>query len=109
MSTEPVTALRSAAGAALRAVAAYDRDGLELLYERDDAMEKETAIDRIHEELGREELFGVGRWHCAMRRFDRATCVHYAEDEFSGVFVSVDSGADTDLEKLADACHTGRS
>lgn len=117
MSTEPVTALRSVAGDALRAVAAYDRDGLDLLYGRDDVMEKETAIDRIHEELvlqelGREyleELFGVGRWHCTMHRFDRATCVHYAEGEFSGVFVSVDSGADVDLEKSADACHTGRS
>lgn len=36
-----------------------------------------------------------------MHRFERATCVHYAE----GVFVSVDSGADIDLEAVAAACH----
>ena len=117
MSFTPVPTLRDVAGEALRAVAAYDRDGLELLYERDDVSQKETAIDRIHEELvlqelGREyleRLFGVGRWHCTMHRFDRATCVHYAEGEFSGVFVSVDSGADVDLERLADACHSGET
>ena len=117
LSFDPVPTLRDVAGEALRAVAAYDRDGLELRYERDDVSQKETAIDRIHEELvlqelGREyleRLFGVGRWHCTMHRFDRATCVHYAEGEFSGVFVSVDSGADVDLERLADACHSGET
>jgi hypothetical protein len=117
MSSDPVSTLRGVAGDALRAVAAYDRDGLELRYERDDVTQKETAIDRIHEELvlqelGREyleQLFGVGRWHCTMHRFDRATCVHYAEGEFSGVFVSVDSGADVNLERLADACHSGET
>jgi hypothetical protein len=40
-----------------------------------------------------------------MHSFERATCVHYAEGEFSGVFVSVDSGADIDLEEVAAACH----
>lgn len=113
MSSDPVAALRDVAGEALRAVAAYDRNGLDLRYERDDVAEKETAIDRIHDELvlqelGREyleQLFGVGRWHCTMHRFEQATCVHYAEGEFSGVFVSVDSGANVDLEQVADACH----
>ena len=95
--------LRHVAGDALRAVTAYDRGGLELVYERDDVSQKRTTIGRIHEELGREypeRLFGVGRWHCTMHRFDRATCIHYAEGEFSGVFVSVD------LEELAEACHS---
>lgn len=40
-----------------------------------------------------------------MHRFERAACVHYAEGEFSGVFVSVDGGADIDLEAVAAACH----
>lgn len=111
--SDPVPALRAVAGNALRAVALYDQEGFELRYERDDVSQKETAIDRIHEELvlqelGREyleRLFGVGRWHCTMHRFDRATCVHYAE----GDFVSVDSGADVDLEELADACHSSEA
>jgi len=51
MSSTPVPTLRHVAGDALRAVAPYERDGLELLYERDDVNQKETAIDRIHEEL----------------------------------------------------------
>jgi len=109
MSSTPVPTLRHVAGDALRAVAAYERDGLELLYERDDVSQKETAIDRIHEEIGREyleRLFGVGRWHCTMHCFDRATCIHSAEGEFSGVFVSVDSGANGDLDELAVACHS---
>jgi hypothetical protein len=115
--SDPVPALRRVAGDALRAVAVYDRDGLELLYERDDVSQRETAIDRVHkelvlQELGREHLerlFGVGRWHCTMHRFDRATCVHYAEGESSGVFVSVDNGADVDPEALADARHSGEA
>lgn len=114
MPSDPVPSLRDVAGTSLRAVAAYDRDGLTLLYERDGVAEKETAIDRIHEELvlqelGREyleQLFSVGRWHCTMHRFEQATCIHYAEGEFSGVFVSVDSGANVDLERVADACYT---
>jgi len=66
---------------------------------------KRDAIDRIREELvlqelGRESLeqrFAVGRWHCTMHSFDRATCIHYTEGEFSVALVSVDSGADVDL------------
>lgn len=51
MPTDPVATLRTVAGGALRAVAAYDRDGFDLRYERADVSEEETAIDRIHEEL----------------------------------------------------------
>ena len=109
-----VAALEAVAGDALRAVATYDRDGIDVVFERDDVSEKETAIDRIHEELvlqelGREyleRLFGVGRWHCTMHRFERAVCIHHAEGAFSGTFVSVDSNASVDLERLIDRCHT---
>ncbi|WP_251343688.1 hypothetical protein [Haloplanus halophilus] len=113
MSSPLVERLEEVAGPALRAVARYDRDGIEITYERPDVAEKETVIERIHDELvlqelGREyleHLFQVGRWHCTMHRFERAVCIHYARGEFSGAFVSIDSGADVDLDRIADACH----
>ncbi|RMB24003.1 hypothetical protein [Haloplanus aerogenes] len=113
MSTVPVETLKMATNGSLRAVAAYDRDGIEVVFERDDVVQKETAIDRIHEELvlqeiGREyleNLFRVGRWHCTMHRFEQAICLHAANGEYSGVFVSVDTGADVNLERVADICH----
>lgn len=113
MSTVPVEDLKTATNGSLRAVAAYDRDGIEILFERDDVAQKETAIDRIHEELvlqevGREyleSLFQVGKWHCTMHRFEQAICLHVAKGAFSGTFVSVDTGANVNLERLADICH----
>jgi len=109
----PLEVLRAETNGSLRAVAAYDRDGIELVFERDDVAEKRTAIDRIHEELvlqeiGREyleNLFRVGRWHCTMHRFEQAICLHAANSKYSGVFVSVDTGSDVNLERLADICH----
>jgi hypothetical protein len=113
MSTPLVERLDQVAGPALRAVARYDDDGIEVVYERVDISQKERVIDSIHQalvlqELGREyleHLFQVGRWHCTVHRFERAVCIHHARGEFSGTFVSVDTGADADLDRLADICH----
>jgi hypothetical protein len=113
MSSSLVDPLADVAGPALRAVARYDRDGIDIDYERDDVATKETVIHRIHDELvlqelGREyleDLFRVGRWHCTMHQFEEATCVHYARGEFSGAFVSIDADADVDLDAIAETCH----
>lgn len=107
-----VASLRAVAGDALRAVAAYDRDSIEVLYEREEIADKERVIDDIHRELvltelGRErleQLFRVGRWHCTMHRFDEAVCIHYSRGDLRGVFVSVDTGSDVTLERLGDIC-----
>lgn len=107
-----VTPFREAAGPALRALAAYDREDVELVYERDDVSTKDRVVDQIHEELilndigiGRlEQLFGVGDWHCTMHRFEHAICVHYATGDYRGVLVSVDTDAGVDLEAVARAC-----
>jgi hypothetical protein len=107
-----VAPFQDAAGNALRALAAYDRENLTLVYERDDVATKDRVVDDIHEELilndigiGRlEELFGVGKWHCTMHRFEHAVCIHHATGDYKGVLVSVDTDAGVDLESVARAC-----
>jgi hypothetical protein len=108
----PVTPFEDVAGPALRALAAYDRENLTLVYERDDVATKDRVIDDIHEELilddigiGRlEQLFAVGKWHCTMHRFEQAVCIHHATGDYKGVLVSVDTDAGVDLEAVARAC-----
>jgi hypothetical protein len=103
---------QDAAGPALRALAAYDRDDLTLVYEREDVSTKERVIDGIHEELvlgefstdRLEALFQVGDWHCTMHRFERAICVHHGTGDYRGVLASVDTDAGVDLEAVARAC-----
>lgn len=105
-------AFHDAVGDALRSLAAYDRTELELVYERDDVATKDRVTDDIHEELilndigiGRlEELFGVGKWHCTMHRFEDAVCIHHATGDYRGVLVSVDTDAGVDLEAVARTC-----
>lgn len=106
------TPFRDAAGPALRALAAYDQEHLELVYERDDVSTKERVVDDIHEELvlgefgtdRLEALFQVGDWHCTMHRFEHAICIHHATGDYKGVLVSVDTDAGVDLEAVARAC-----
>jgi len=103
---------RDAAGSALRALAVYDREDLELVYEREDVSTKERVVDDIHEELvlgelgtdRLEALFQVGDWHCTMHRFERAVCIHHGTGDYRGVLVSVDTDAGVDLEAVARAC-----
>jgi hypothetical protein len=104
--------LQEAAGEALRAVAEYDREGVEIVYERDDVSQKGLVIEDIHEELiindlGRErleDLFKVGEWHCTIHKFEEAICIHYSRGDWEGTFVSVDTGADAPIERLAEIC-----
>lgn len=106
------TPFRTVAGDALRALAAYDRETVEIVYEREDISTKDRVIDDIHEELilndigiGRlEDLFRVGKWHCTMHRFEDAICIHQATGNYEGVLVSVDTDAGVDLEAVARVC-----
>jgi len=107
-----VPPFRDAAGPALRSLAVYDREDVELVYERDDVSTKDRVVDDIHQELilndigiGRlEQLFRVGKWHCTMHRFEHAICIHHATGNYRGVLVSVDTDAGVDLEAVAKAC-----
>lgn len=112
--SDSVTAdLREEAGGALRVVATYDRDGYDLAYCRDDVTERmgDVATD-IHEDLvlqgvGREHLeslFDAGELHCSVHRFDDLTAFHFLDDEYTGLFVSIDADADVRLASFANIC-----
>ncbi|MDL0130938.1 hypothetical protein PNP59_14375 [Halobacterium salinarum] len=107
-----VNPFQKVAGPALRALASYDRQDVQLVYERDDVSTKERVVDDIHEELilndigiGRlEQLFGVGDWHCTMHHFEHAICIHHSTGDYKGVLVSIDTDASVDLEAVARKC-----
>ncbi|PSP46730.1 hypothetical protein BRC60_09615, partial [Halobacteriales archaeon QH_1_68_42] len=51
-----------------------------------------------------EDLFGAGDLQCSMHRFDELTAFHFAAAEHTGLFISLDSGADISLASFAEAC-----
>jgi hypothetical protein len=106
-------ALQAQAGEALRVVATYDRDGYDAFYVRDDAAARVSErADDVHEELvlqgiGRdylEDLFDAGDLSCSMHRFEEVTAFHFAADEYTGLFVSVDSEAEVELAAFSETC-----
>ncbi len=105
--------LRAQAGDALRVVAEYDRDGYDLRYVRDDVDERlDDVADDIHRDLvlegisreRLEDLFDAGDLRCSMHRFEEVTAFHFAEAEYAGLFVSIDSGVDVPLASFTDTC-----
>lgn len=108
-----VAELHDLAGDALRVVATYDREGYEVRYARDDLQGRlESVADGVHQDLvlegvGREHLeslFEAGDLRCTMHRFDELTAFHFPDDEYRGLFVSVDSDADVPLASFTDTC-----
>jgi hypothetical protein len=108
-----VDELRALAGDELRMVAEYDRDGYEIRFVRDDVSARlAEQADDIHRDLvlegisreHLEDLFDAGDLHCTMHRFDELTAFHFAEAEYRGLFVSVDSDADVPMASFADTC-----
>ncbi|MCG1002329.1 MULTISPECIES: hypothetical protein [Halobacterium] len=108
-----VAKLRQQADDALRVVAEYDRDGYDIRYAREDigARLDEQAED-IHRNLvlegisrtHLEDLFDAGDLRCSMHRFDEVTVFHFPDDEYTGLFVSVDSNVDIPLASFTDTC-----
>ena len=106
-----VDALRDLVGNDLRVVASYDREGYDVVYTRGDVDERvATYADAVHDELvlqgiGRdhlEDLFAAGDLHCFMHRFDAMTAFHFAQAEYRGLFVSIDSDASFDLAEFSE-------
>ncbi len=110
---DEIDAIRQEANGALRVLATYDREGYDPIYVRGDVEPKvETVAEEIHDELviqgmGREyleQLFEAGELHCSMHRFDEITTFHFLDERFTGLFASIDSGADIRLATFADRC-----
>ena len=108
-----VSSLQELVGDGLRVVATFDRSGYDVLFSRNDVAarlhERGPAVhdDLVLQGLGLdhlEDLFGAGDLECSMHRFDEATVFHFRADEFSGLFVSIDSESDVQLVTFADTC-----
>jgi hypothetical protein len=113
-STEDINAIREVGGDAIRVIAEYDREGYEAQYVRDDVVAKIQEVgEEIHQDLViqgmgtqyLEDLFQAGDLHCSVHRFDEVTAFHFVDEEFSGLFVSVDSDADIPFATFTDTCH----
>ena len=112
-SKNEINAIREEGKDSVRVIAEYDDAGYDVQYVRDDVEAKmQTVAEEIHDELviqgmGREyleQLFEAGELHCSMHRFDEVTTFHFLDERFTGLFASVDSGADVRLATFADRC-----
>jgi hypothetical protein len=108
-----VAELRALDGDGLRTVATYDREGYDFLYLRDDVTaRRDDKADDIHDELVLqglgteylEDLFEGGPLECSLHRFEDLTAIHFIDDAYTGLFVSVDSDADFPVVELVDIC-----
>lgn len=95
-------------------MAAYDARDYELLYLRDDVARRysEAELEAVFEELalsGRdrdylEGIFHAGRIECSIVGFEDAIVFHFATDDGSGRFVTVDRGVAFELGDFIEAC-----
>lgn len=103
--------LETTAGEALRTVLYYDSSQIEQLYVRPDVgdryegsnaerIHREQVLENINKEYV-ENLFSLGELDCTVQRFEDAVVIRVMEDD-SGVLVSVDRHAGTDLNELMD-------
>lgn len=51
-----------------------------------------------------EDLFRAGELQCSMHRFETLTAFHFVAEQYTGLFVSVDSESDVPLATLAETC-----
>lgn len=111
---ELVPALKDEVGAALRSVGRYNGKEHEVEYLREDVetIYDSDEIDDIFDDLALqgmssdhlENLFNAGDLHCAMFRFDDALMFHFPHADFSGLFVTLDTGAGVDVESFVETC-----
>jgi hypothetical protein len=112
-SADEINAIREVGDGSVRVIAEYDDEGYDVRYVRDDVEAKlQDVAEEIHDELvmqgmGKEyleELFQAGNLHCSVHRFDEVTAFHFSEEEFTGLFVSIDSSSDIPLATFTDTC-----
>lgn len=106
--------LEETVGDDLRAVDFFDRDAHESRYIRDDVRELYTDRQFEHMRIERvlnafssrslEQLYEVGSFRYALRRFEDAVICYFPVGDASGVVVSIDSSAAIDLPAFGDRC-----
>jgi len=109
--SELVAAIQGEVGDSLRAIATYDRDGYTIVHTREGITDRaQQYAEDIHTELvlqgiGREhleDLFHAGHLHCSMHRFDDLTTFHFVQEEYTGLFVSIDTDCSLNLHAFAE-------
>jgi len=73
------------------------------LRERADGIHRNLVLEGISRDH-LEDLFAAGDLRCSMLRFEEVTAFHFADAEYRGLFVSIDSGADLSLKSFTDTC-----
>lgn len=111
-----VTDLQEATGDDLRSVVHYEETEYEMIYLREDvdAIYSSDELDDVIEDLrlqgwGQEpieELFNAGELECSIFGFEEAMMFHFVTNDFKGVFVTYDRGADVNIEIVIDICNT---
>lgn len=103
--------LRELLGDHLRVVAEYDQDGYQAVYIREGIGDRvKQHADEVHNELVLqgidrdhiEDLFDAGDLHCSMHRFEELTAFHFSRAEYGGLFVTVDTDIELNLERFID-------
>ena len=106
--------LEETVGDDLRAVDYFDRDAHESHYIRDDVRALYTDRQFEHMRIERvlnafssrslEQLYEVGSFRYALRRFDDAVIGYFPDGDASGVVVSMDPSASVELPAFGDRC-----
>lgn len=109
-----VDALQAELGGALRTVAEYDETDYAILFMREDvrATYEDADVQDIHENVVLdsisaeflESLFDAGSLTCSLQLFDDAAMCSFPREDYDGLFVSFDAGADVSLLSLRRTC-----
>lgn len=111
-----VASLRDEVDDALRTVAYYDEAKYDSLYRRSDIEigytpdETQAIIDDLTVQgLSRqylEGLFNAGALECSMFHFEDALMFHFPESDRTGLFVTIDTGTNVNLDRFISICHS---
>ena len=113
---ELVTFMKDVAGEHLRGVLAYDENGFDVVYIREDIMQNRSGdasladdLPVIHdlamaEERLPAEVSSFGRYHATVRVFEQAVLVQLVVGESRGFGISLDPAAARQLSNFVQRC-----
>jgi hypothetical protein len=97
-------------------VAYYDEAKYDSIYRREDieigytTEESQAIIDDLTVQgLSREyleSLFNAGVLVCTILRFEEALMFHFPESDHTGLFVTIDTGTNIDIDRVVAICET---